>query len=127
MGYSPFYLNQGHHPRVLPTDPVTEPDTPAGKYLEELDRVTKVAKESLKKTKEAMKKRWDAKKRIDEIYEEGDQVLVQVEYLPSNRLSKKLDDKWRGPFKVLSRKGESAYKLDLLEAWKGHRTFNAQG
>jgi hypothetical protein len=62
-GYSPFYLNHGHHPRALLTDPVKEAGTPAKKYLKELVTVTKVAEESLKRAKETMKRKWDASKR----------------------------------------------------------------
>jgi hypothetical protein len=40
------------------------------------------------------------------------------------RLSKKLDDKWRGPFLVLQKKGNSTYEIDLPKTWKGHRVFN---
>jgi hypothetical protein len=84
----------------------------------------KIAEESLKKVKLAMKKRWDTSKREEESYQAGDQVLVQAKYLPSNRSSRKLDDKWRGPFKVLTKKGESAYKLELPPTWKGHCILN---
>jgi hypothetical protein len=73
-------------------------------------------KDSLRKAKEEMKKKWDASKR-QEVYEVGEQVLVQSEYLPSNRPSRKLDDKWRGPFRVMARKGEVAYELELPPTW----------
>jgi hypothetical protein len=51
-------------------------------------------------------------------------VLLTAEHLPMERLSKKLDQKWRGPFKVVKRVGEGAYQIDLPPHWKGHRTFN---
>jgi hypothetical protein len=106
---------------VLPSDLVVARETAAGHYLEEITNVTKKAEESLKKAKETMKKNWDARKRKENIYEEGDLVLVQLDYLPSNRPSKKLDDKWRGPFHVIAKKGESVYELTLPPSWKGHQ------
>jgi hypothetical protein len=51
-------------------------------------------------------------------------VLIQADYLPSTRPSKKLDDKWRGPFKVLRKKGNTAYEVELPSSWKGHNVFN---
>jgi hypothetical protein len=51
-------------------------------------------------------------------------VLVQSEYLPTRRLSRKLDDKWRGPFLIVVKKGSSAYELELPQSWKGHNVFN---
>jgi ribosomal protein L21E len=119
-GYTPFYLNCSRHPRTLPTDPITKEGTPAEWYLEEINDITRKAEKSLKKAKEAMKRKWDASKRATEIYHEGDLVLVQVDYLPSNHPSKKLDDKWRGPFHIIAKKGESAYELELPQLWKGH-------
>jgi hypothetical protein len=71
-----------------------------------------------------MKKRWDKNRRELVDYMEGDLVLVQADYLPSTRPSKKLDDKWRGPFAVLQKKGNSTYEIDLPGTWKGHRVFN---
>jgi len=48
--------------------------------------------------------------------------------LPRNirttRPCKKLDYKKIGPFKILSRIGESAYKLDLLPSMRIHNTFH---
>lgn len=37
---------------------------------------------------------------------------------------KKLNDKWTGPFKIVTKKGASAYMLKLLPAWCIHPTFN---
>jgi hypothetical protein len=96
----------------------------AGMYLQELQKVTKKAEESLRKAKQAMKRKWDRNKKSQVEYKEGDLVLVQADYLPSTRPSKKLDDKWRGPFTILKKKGSSAYELELPASWKGHNIFN---
>jgi hypothetical protein len=36
-----------------------------------------------------------------------------------------LDNKWRGPFKVLGSRGLAAYELELPASWQGHRVFNS--
>jgi hypothetical protein len=89
-------------------------------FVTEIHDVAQKVEESLKKTKETMKRHWDVKKKEEKFYEEGDLVLVQADYLPSTRTSKKLDDKWRGPFHVIEKKGEAAYELELPSTWKGH-------
>jgi hypothetical protein len=96
----------------------------ADEYLKELQKATQAAEKSLQKTKEMMKKRWDKNRKPQIVHQEGDLVLFQADYLPSTRQSKKLDDKWRGPFTVLRRKGNSTYKIDLPKTWKGHWVFN---
>jgi hypothetical protein len=86
--------------------------------------VTKKAEDSLRKAKQAMKRRWDRNKKDQVKYQVGDLVLVQADYLPSTRPSRKLDDKWRGPFTVLGKKGNAAYEVKLPDSWKGHNVFN---
>jgi hypothetical protein len=71
-----------------------------------------------------MKRNWDRSKREEVQFCAGEQVLVQAEYLPSARPSKKLDDKWQGPFRIIAKKGEVAYEVDLPPTWKGHQTIN---
>jgi hypothetical protein len=56
--YSPFFLNKGRHLCTLPTDPVSGENLSANEYLEELNKVTKNAENSLRCAKEAMKARW---------------------------------------------------------------------
>jgi hypothetical protein len=124
-GQTLFFLNKGWRPRTLPCNIPSQEGTTASSYLEELEKAMKAAEESLRKAKAAMKAQWDCSKWKEETYEVGDRVFVQAEYLPKNRASRKLDDKWRGPFDILAKKGEAAYELDLPLTWKGHRTLNA--
>ena len=48
----------------------------------------------------------------------GDQVWLEASNLKSKRPSKKLDHKRYGPFQILEKKGEAAYKLKIPETWK---------
>ena len=41
-----------------------------------------------------------------------------------DRPSKKLDNKWAGPFPVKEKVGPAAYHLKLPRAWRIHRVFN---
>jgi hypothetical protein len=78
----------------------------------------------LAQTKAIIKKHWDKTRREAEEFMPGDQVLVLAERLPLNRLTRKFDDKWRGPFQIVAKKGPLAYELDLPESWRGYRVFN---
>jgi hypothetical protein len=51
-------------------------------------------------------------------------VLVMADHLPSSQPSRKLDQKWRGLFKVMKKIGEAVYELKLPESWQGNRVFN---
>jgi hypothetical protein len=113
MGYTPFFLNKGRHPRTLPSDSVVDPDMLVEVYLEAIKAAARKGEALLAWAKETMKRRWDKGKTRAKDYCPGELVLILADRLPSNRPSRKLDDKWRGPFKVLSKKGLVAYKLEL--------------
>jgi hypothetical protein len=123
-GQTPFFLNRGRHPRTLFSDPLSKVKTKAEEFLQNIKSATKAAEDSLRKAKDAMKLRWERNKPAAEVFLPGDQVLLTAEHLPSARPSKKLDQKWRGPFKIIRKVGEGAYEVDLPTHWKGHCTFN---
>jgi hypothetical protein len=106
-------------------DPIKNDSTLAGEYFDELQKVTKAAERSLERAKKAIKDRWDKNKKREEPYKEGDLVLVQSDYLPSRRPLRKLDDKWRGPLRIIGQRGPAASKIDLPPTWKGHKVFNS--
>jgi hypothetical protein len=124
-GQTPFFLNRGQHPQMMPEDPPMETRTMAGGFLEAIQAATKMAEESLVKAKRVMKAQWEKSRWPDKQYKEGDLVLVMAEHLPTNWPSKKLDQKWHGPFAIVRKCREAAYELDLLPHWKGHWMFNA--
>ena len=51
-------------------------------------------------------------------YKVGDQVWLEATHIKSDHPTKKFDDKWYGPFVILSNHGESAYKLQLPKTWR---------
>jgi hypothetical protein len=93
-------------------------------FIQEIEVATRSAEKSLLKVKVAMKERWQWTKRERADFKTGELVLVMVDHLPTVRPSRKLDQKWRGPFQVVKKVGEGAYELDLPSHWRGHQTFN---
>ena len=54
----------------------------------------------------------------------GDNVWLENKNIHLNRLSKKLDQKRYGPFRILKDIGLGAFQLELLEGWMIHNVFN---
>ena len=79
----------------------------------------KIGKQNEKYYKKANKYRKPA------VFKEGDLVWIHLrkERFPSKR-SSKLKPRVDGPFKVLRRVGENAYKIDLLGDYSVSATFN---
>ena len=50
-------------------------------------------------------------------YKPGDLVLLEATNIKTERPSKKLDDKWYGPFKVIKKEGLVSYRLKLDKSW----------
>jgi len=67
------------------------------------------------------KEYYDAGRKPDPNLQSGDMVWLLPRNIPT-RACKKQDNKKIGPFKILAKIGESAYKLDLLPSMRIHNT-----
>ena len=71
------------------------------------------AESALKKAAEDMKQFYNHKRNESYNFKVGDHVWLEATNVSSDQPMKKLDDKWYGPFKILSKHGESTYKPAL--------------
>ena len=72
-----------------------------------------------------MKKYYDKGRQEAPEYAVGDRVYLEGSHISTNRLSKKLEDRRYGPFRIVAKVGERAYKLRLPPTWKQiHPVFN---
>jgi hypothetical protein len=58
------------------------------------------------------------KKHKDMTFRLGDEVLLSSRHIRMQRPSKKLADKFLGPFRIITYIGKNTYKLDLLLKYK---------
>jgi len=70
------------------------------------------------------KEYYDAGRKPDLNLQSGDMVWLLPRNIRTTRPCKKLDYKKIGPFKILAKIGESAYKLDLPPSIRIHNTFH---
>ena len=127
-GYSPFEVVYGLNPTgPLELTPLSVTKNFSGDAKEKAKEIkksheqvqNKIGKQNEKYYKQANKHR----KPI--VFKEGDLVWIHLrkERLPSKR-SSKLKPRADGPFKVLQRIGENAYKIDLPGDYSVSATFN---
>ena len=120
---SPFYANYG---REVPFGIINRPESSNqasmdfGKTMED---IWKRAQDTLDKTSATMKKRFD-EGRKKPVYEVGDQVLLEGRNIKTKRPSEKLSDKRYGPFEILEKVGEGAWKLKIPPGWSIHPVFH---
>lgn len=128
-GKSPFETVLRYAPqfRMQPAlqAPMRDGDNPAAKEL--AARIEENLQESQKLWKhaqETMSKHYD-KKHKDKTYQVGEKVMLSAKNIRMRRPSKKLADRYVGPFTILEVVGKNAYKLDLPKSYgRIHPTFH---
>ena len=90
-----------------------------------MKRIHEEASTALHQANNRMKEQFDSHSRPTREYSPRDRVYLEATNIRTNQPSRKLDDRCFRPFEVIERIGQSAYKLKLLESWKGlHPVFN---
>ena len=90
-----------------------------------MEKIHEEAKSALLQAQETMKRHYDAHKNAAQEYKKGDQVWLEGTNIKMDRPMKKLNNKQHGPFPIIEKVGESAYKLKLPATWKKvHLVFN---
>ena len=111
--HSPFELDTGRHPR-LGIEPGHSSTIPAvADFTDNLHCIREEAKCALTLAADNMAKYYDRGHERSLEYTIGDQVWLNLSNYPSARPSKKLDNKWAGPFKVVKVVSPNAVKLAL--------------
>ena len=64
---------------------------------------------SMELAQDIMKKQFDKKKQNPQELKEGDNVWLEAKNIHSNKLSKKLDQKRYGPFRILKDIGQEVF------------------
>ena len=124
LGKSPFQVLYGYSPRQLGiSNPNLSTIPDLEQWMRDRDLLTKIIQQQLQRAQQRMKALAD-KHRIERSFEVGDLVYMKLQpYVQSSvaaRSNKKLSFRYYGPYRVLQRIGEVAYKLDLPEGSKIH-------
>ncbi|MBW0492160.1 hypothetical protein O181_031875 [Austropuccinia psidii MF-1] len=93
-------------------------DSPAGKLSTKLQSVQKVVKEELESEIRRFRKHSDRNGSIPPYFQPGDKVWLASKNIKTKIPTKKLSERWLGPFEVLKKIGSHAYHLKLPQQWK---------
>jgi len=123
-GYTPFYLTYGYNP-LTPGNALQPSTVPAAKNLHrQMLHDLEDAKLHLQAAQQRQKYYYDTTRRVIE-YAPGDLVLLSTRDIGLYCAgTPKLLPRYIGPFKVLERVGELAYRLEIPETLKIHDVFH---
>ena len=106
-------------------DERTRGTKPRSTTLRKLDAKTHLqAHEALDQTRESKSKYSDRKAKQQPDIAVGDLVMLNAKKIRTVRPTKKLSPKLYGPFKVMEKRGNRAFNLEISTRWKIHPIFH---
>ena len=124
---TPFYANFGYHPHIGSLPRIQSPIESVEDFIDHLHQIQKDTEKSLEQAAEDMKRFYDRNRNPLPEYEVGQKVLLDNTNLALERPSRKLSERYSGPFEVLEKIGSPAhaYRLKLPSYWKNvHPVWN---
>ncbi|MBW0566996.1 hypothetical protein O181_106711 [Austropuccinia psidii MF-1] len=120
---SPFFTIYGRNPSF---DSIhISQDSPAGKLSTKLQSVQQFVKEELESAIRRFKKYTDRNRSIPPDFQPGDKILLACKNIKTTRSTKKLSERWLGPFEVIKKIESHAYHLMFPQEWKSvHPVFH---
>ncbi|MBW0572542.1 hypothetical protein O181_112257 [Austropuccinia psidii MF-1] len=100
-------------------------DTPAGKLSKTIQSVQQDFKRELEVSIRRFKRYADKSTASTPVFNPGDMVWLSSKNIKSTRPTKKLSERWLGPFQILKKVSTHAYHLKLPSQWKSiHPVFH---
>jgi deoxyuridine 5'-triphosphate nucleotidohydrolase len=133
LGMSPFMCDKGREPvtplMLLNRHAVVEATKvdAAERLAEKLRDIHEVTTAAVQRAQKKQKQQAD-KRRRDQEFQVGDMVFLNSEHINvpafEDRYAWKLKPRYIGPFKILEKKSNVTYKLELPKKWRIHPVFH---
>lgn len=122
---TPFEMDTGRHPRMGIEPRRKSKVEAANEFRDRMTQVMEETRSALKLAAEDMARYYDAHHQEADVFQVGDKVWLDGRNIKTQRPTKKLDDRWFGPFKVTKVLSRAGYKLALTPAFsKLHPVFH---
>ena len=123
---TPFEIDNGRHPRMGVEPRRTTNVEAVEVFAERMRKVIEETRSALSQAAQDMARHYNARKTSRTQFEKGDKVWLNSRNIQTVRPTKKLDDKWFGPFEIDEVFPNNTYRLQLTPAFRNvHPVFNA--
>ena len=110
---SPFFANKGYHPNFTVFPERELASKKAQDYIVDLDELHSTLRSQIKLAQQRYQLPADRRRSAAPDFKVGDLVFLNAEHLSTTRPSRKLSEKYLGPFEIIARPGSHSFTLRL--------------
>jgi len=124
-GISPFFANKGYHPNLTIHPERDLASSRAKNLIVNLDELHQELKATVAEAQLRYQGPADSRRMPQPDFVIGQQAFVKAKFFRTTRPSKKLSEKFLGPFEIIAKAGSRAYTLRLPDTIRGvHPVFH---
>ena len=113
---SPFFANKRYHPNVTVHPKCDIAFSRAHNFTVDLDDLQSTLKAEISVAQQHYQKSADARCSSASDFKVGDKVFVKAQFFQTTRPSKKLSEKYLGPYEIIAQPGTLLFTLCLSES-----------
>jgi len=114
-GMSPFFANKGYHPNLQVRTTRELSSQSAENFVANLESTHAELKQAIAEAQKCYQGPADARRTRAPAFQTGDMVYVLAKFIRTTRPSRKLSERYLGPFPVAERVGSHSYLVNLPE------------
>ena len=124
-GITPFFANKGYHPNISVHPERDLTSARAREFAVDLDQLHQELRDEILRAQQRYQGPADARRTPPPDFQVGQFVQVRAEFFRSTRPSKKLSEKYLGPFEIISKVGPQSFTLRLPHTMRAvHPVFH---
>ena len=112
-GFSPFFANKGYNPSLVVHPERDLASARAHDFAVDLDELHSVLRENIADAQRRYQGPADARRTPPPEFKVGDQVFVKAAFFRTTRPSRKLADRYLGPYPIIAQVGPQSFTLRL--------------
>ena len=113
---SPFFTNKGYHLNIIVHPKCNIASSRAHNFAIDLDELQNTLKAEISTAQQHYQKSTDTQHSPTLDFKVGDKVFVKAQFFRTTRPSKKLSEKYLGPYEIISQPGTLSFTLHLPES-----------